>query len=651
MSLNRVISLESWDYRPSSFRHRERPNLDHGDNASAEEREENDSFSNARTRLAQVRPADSQNSVRRKLSFNPAAGPPWTHATVDDDGDDDDDNDDDQDEECQRSLLSISDDDSALMPNDTGSDGSDTLAAFEIPRWKRIAQVTVAVLNCLLSAGVIFGYAALKPILVEEGVYRNRCSKEELDRGESLCYNQDLRLNFMFTLSAVATNISALPVGSILDTFGPRFSGSIGSILIALGSLCLALASLLPFDTYVAGFFLLALGGPFVFISAFQLSNTFPTHSGLILAILTGAFDSSSAIFLLFRILHGGFFTLRNLFLMYLIVPAVILASQILLMPSTSYKTAGELIQQKEDVIAENATDGPPEGSLSRMKARRSNSVWGVLHMASALQQIRSPYFILMTSFAILQMLRINYFIASIGLQYESLLSSPQLANHLNHLFDLFLPLAGIVAIPFTGLILDRASTVTAVATLVCFSTLVGILGCIPHSLLAAYANVTLFTLYRPFCYASISDYAAKVFGFQTFGKVYGLMICLAGLGNFLQLPLDILTMKLFRRDPIPVNILLTIVVFVAGGILVLFVWWRGRERMGIVDVVVENGELGGVHSVRHAPSRKRRSRREIGRSVDLGEDDSDGGPSERDRLLTASHREDGNGSACVYLV
>ncbi|OJD23830.1 hypothetical protein ACJ73_04814 [Blastomyces percursus] len=669
MSLNRVTSLESWEFHPSSFRRRERFLQEQADDhISPEEGEEGyESFARSSNRLTPVVSGPPQNTVMRKLSFNPASGPSWTHACMEDEGD----------QACRRSQHSISDEDSALIPSDDGWE-PDTLAAFEVLKGKRVAQVCVAVMYCVLSAGVIFGYAALKPILIEEG---------------HKILKTPLRLNFMFTLAAVATNICALPAGSILDMFGPRFSGSIGSIFIASGSLCLALASLLPFDTYIAGYFLLAIGGPFVFISAFQLSNTFPAHSGLILATLTGAFDSSSALFLLFGIVHGGFFTLRNLFLLYLVVPAFIFVSQILLMPSTSYKTAGELVQQAEDLMAESSEENVPvtpeqEQQLeSRVTERRNkisniqellgaeeqpkttptlsglpqapkpppdagkpDSIWGVLHMASALQQIRSPYFILMTVFTVLQMLRVNYFIATIRLQYEYLLSSPHLAEHLNSLFDILLPAAGIVAIPFVGLILDRTSTITILTTLVGCSTLIGILGCIPHSLSSGYANIVLFTLYRPFYYASISDFAAKIFGFQTFGKVYGLMICVAGVGNFLQVPLDVLTMKLFRRNPIPVNILLTVVVTVAGALLVLFVWWQGRERMGIVDVVVENGEIGedySVHSINDNALRKHRSNREI-RNHSYYRDGDDGEWGERYRLI-ASDQEGVNGSARAY--
>lgn len=46
-----------------------------------------------------------------------------------------------------------------------------------------------------------------------------------------------IRLNFMFTVAAVATNVCALLVGAILDQYGPRVSGVIGSILFAFGCL------------------------------------------------------------------------------------------------------------------------------------------------------------------------------------------------------------------------------------------------------------------------------------------------------------------------------------------------------------------------------------------------------------------------------
>lgn len=54
-------------------------------------------------------------------------------------------------------------------------------------------QVITAVIYCFLAAGVVFGFAALKPVLIREGVYRNRCSRDELSRNREVCYGQELR--------------------------------------------------------------------------------------------------------------------------------------------------------------------------------------------------------------------------------------------------------------------------------------------------------------------------------------------------------------------------------------------------------------------------------------------------------------------------
>jgi len=181
---------------------------------------------------------------------------------------------------------------------------------------------------CLFAAGIVFGYAALKPVLIREHVYRNLCTDDELKRGVRTCYDQEIHLNLMFTVAAVGTNVAALPIGAILDYFGPRVCGIIGSFLLAIGAVLFSFAWQLPFDGYIPGYLFLALGGPFCFISSFQLSNTFPKHSGLILALLTGAFDSSSAVYLVYRMIYqnsNGTFGPESFFLAYLAVPIFIL--------------------------------------------------------------------------------------------------------------------------------------------------------------------------------------------------------------------------------------------------------------------------------------------------------------------------------------
>ena len=408
----------------------------------------------------------------------------------------------------------------------------------------------------------------------------------------------------MFTTAAVATNVCALPVGTVLDRYGPRVSGIIGSILLTIGALLMAFATHLPFDAYIPGYLFLALGGPFVFISSFQLSNTFPQRSGLILALLTGAFDSSSAIFLFYRLMYSasrGSFTPQKFFLVYLIVPIFIIVVQIFVMPANSYKTVGELItqveerteetdpdsedmarwrQHRESVVSETTTllgKSATKQQTEEEQKKQISGVWGALHGRSAMQQIMTPWFILVALFTVIQMTRINYFVATVWTQYEYMLHSDDLAELINHVFDVALPVGGVLSIPFIGLVLDNTSTPFTLGLLVFVATAIGVLGVLPF-MWAAYGNIILFVLYRPLYYTAVSDYAAKVFGFQTFGKVYGLIICLAGLLNFSQSGLDAMTHKVFHRDPLPVNIMLLVIALAVGVALVGYVYHQSRH-------------------------------------------------------------------------
>jgi MFS family permease len=365
----------------------------------------------------------------------------------------------------------------------------------------------------------------------------------------------------MFTVAAVGTNVAALPIGTILDRFGPRVCGILGASFITAGSLLFSYAwnlDKMDIDGYVPGYLCLALGGPFIFISSFQLSNAFPRYSGLILALLTGAFDTSSAVFLFYRLIYqatDGEFYPKRFFLTYLVVPLFIFTVQFLLMPSNSYKTVGELVVQAEEVHDEILVSDEEEAEASEgsalltarletrerresviaeiteligsldavkqtrkeVKTRHVSGVWGAMHGKSVTQQVLSPWFVLITLFTVVQMTRINYFVATVRSQYENMLGSHADAVSVNNFFDVALPLGGVIAIPFIGLILDNSSTVLVLFVLVLNATLIGILGIIPR-VWAAYANICVFVIYRPFYYTCVSDYAAKVFGFHTFG-------------------------------------------------------------------------------------------------------------------------------------
>lgn len=209
-------------------------------------------------------------------------------------------------------------------------------------------------------------------------------------------------------------------------------------------------------------------------------------------------------------------------------------------MPGTSYKTVGELVQHVEeathDVIHDSdeeieddslvrrlqeARRGHRESVVSQItellgtkdatqqteeeeKKKNISGVWGALHGRTAAQQIRTPWFIFIALFTVLQMLRINYFVATIRSQYSYLFHSYPKAIEINNFFDVALPLGGVISVPFIGLLLDNTSTTTCLTLLVTIATTIGVLGIVPEAW-AAYISICLFVVYRPLYYTAVS--------------------------------------------------------------------------------------------------------------------------------------------------
>jgi hypothetical protein len=300
------------------------------------------------------------------------------------------------------------------------------------------------------------------------------------------------------------------------------------------------------FGAYLTANFFLALGGTFIFVPSFQMANAFPKYSGSIVALITGSFDASAAVFLFYQMAYEAtnhVFTLDKFFCFYTIIPILIFLSQITLLPSQSYDTVPVLekkIQKAYDASRdihssdeEISSDEEVERVRHERSDRRKNkiqkldkllgdedqrqeraeleeeritksAVWGALHGLPAHKQMLTPWFILITLLTVHQMLRMNYFIATIHSQYGFMLGSESLAARINHLFDVALPVGGVISTPFIGLFLDNLSVPMVLAVIVSVSTLVGVLNCLPF-VWTAYMTVCLFVVLRPLYYSAMS--------------------------------------------------------------------------------------------------------------------------------------------------
>lgn len=299
------------------------------------------------------------------------------------------------------------------------------------------------------------------------------------------------------------------------------------------------------FDGYLVGNIFLALGGTFLFVPSFQLANAFPKHSGLVVAVITGAFDASAAVFLFYRWAWEATshrFEPSQFFFAYIGVAVIMLIGEFALMPKGEYHTTPELehkIEKAQDLTRDmhDSDQDLSDNELERVRSYRADNrqakldlleelvgdadlreerahieeerhvvsgVWGVLHGLPAHKQMLTPWFILILLLTVLQMLRMNYFIATIRAQYRYMLDSEELAVAINDFFDIALPVGGIAATPFIGMLLNNMSVATVLAVLTGYIALIGVLNCLPF-VWAGYATVISFVLFRPLYYSAVS--------------------------------------------------------------------------------------------------------------------------------------------------
>jgi MFS family permease len=400
----------------------------------------------------------------------------------------------------------------------------------------------------------VFGFAALKPVLIAEGIYSDLCASDNVilisdsqKRHGIACVEQDLRLNLFFVVASVAANISCLLAGWALDRYGRRACWLAGCFFLMVGCLFMSSSLTLPgIDGYFAGNIFLALGGTFVFVPSFQLAQAFPKYSGIIVAMVTGSFDASTAVFLLYSLVYDatdGNISIKKFFLSYIIVPVLILVAEFIYMPPHAYHTMTELewkINKAKDNrwdIHESDEDITVADDLSRVRSaraddrmatlneieniagdadhregqmrkhqerQRNSGVWGVLHGAPGRKQMLSFWFILILFLTTLQMLRMNYFIATIRAQYSYILGSESRAEAINRIFDIALPVGGIASTPVIGVLLNSISVSMVFCLLTILIIALGVFNCLPY-VWSAYTTVIIFVVFRPLYYSSIS--------------------------------------------------------------------------------------------------------------------------------------------------
>lgn len=423
---------------------------------------------------------------------------------------------------------------------------SDAGSVVVMPMWKRTVITAVQLTMTLITAGVIIGYGQLFPMLVDSGVYHDKC-----DPGtptSDMCPKQVAALDQLFFIGASVSMFVQAPSGIILDFLGPRITCWVGLVMFVPGCFLFAFAeSITAIDAYMCGFQLLAMGGPFVFISSLPVAQLWPDKQAMILMMINGVYGGGAFVFFLFSILYNNaHVSMKDLFVGYGILGCFIVVIAFFVWPRRAYAETNKTINSKVPVEKPTVSE--------------------IVH--KSLKDMYSWHYVFLTLFVALLIFKSNFFLSTMDSQFQ-LHMTPHQATVYSGAFGVLLPGVGILAGPI-GLIFDKFGSIPAMMLLITLSTISSICGLMVYSntifVVFQVIRMVIFSAYFPMIYGVWAFIIIEKYGTTNFGFLYGTIAVFAGILNIsASNPLN--KSALHAHSYVPANFILAIV----GGIFIIY--------------------------------------------------------------------------------
>ncbi|XP_075698351.1 equilibrative nucleobase transporter 1 [Rhinoderma darwinii] len=475
-------------------------------------------------------------------------------------------------------------------------------------RCQYVLTFITGLIECICFAGVTFGWTSLVFVLKKENYYDDLCQDtgNQTTNGTGGCPSQDERFSLIFTVAAFMNSAMTFPGGFIFDRFGTAVTRFLAICVYTTATLLIAFSTA---DTAVLLFpalTLLAIGGIFLILTNMQVGNLFGSGRSTIITLYNGAFDSSSVIFLVVKVLYQNGITLQDLFLFISCCSVCHILRTIFLMPKAhipfpvpaDYRyglDCAELSRKTSKSL--NPSSGQQEGEKGQKKIDTSIKCLvkqdsEVSFRSCVLSSLFGWHLIWLS----LMQLRHYLFIGTLNPTITRLSGGDRLlVSKYTNVFAVS-QFCGVLCAPWNGLIIDRHKRKHKVTDSLddlhssVLSLLLTTIQCILFSLCASiselpalYPTFILQVLNRSFLYGGNAAFLSIAFPPRHFGKLYGLVMSLSALISLLQYPAFYIIRTYLHGDPLYVNISLMILMLLTFGhpINVFRVW---RQKKAVRD-------------------------------------------------------------------
>ncbi|XP_049441717.1 solute carrier family 43 member 1a [Epinephelus fuscoguttatus] len=509
---------------------------------------------------------------------------------------------------------------------------------------RRWWMAVTAVIENLLCSAVLLGWGSLLIMLKREGFYSHLCSVNEsvvVSLGNSSsgeveewlsCVDQEEMLNLGFTIGSFLLSATTLPLGILMDKFGPRPIRLMGSSCFALSCAMMAVSAYDPHVLSALIFLALSLngfGGICLTFTSLTLPNMFGALSSTVMSLMIGSYASSAVTFPGVKLIYDAGVSFHVIMWMWAGLAGIVFLncfinwptegfptpdevdySKILTLnevPSSEQKVVGERLSQKNGDIKHsteklpNGPDAAPKTPPFRRSVFSPIFLWSLVTMG--MSQLRIIFFM----GAMNKMLE---FMVTHGEEHPSEQLVIEAEENVSFYSSIFgtLQLLCLITCPLIGYIMDwkmkeceeekpvpsstdqrktsipkrdrKIQKVTnAMRAFILTNLLLIAFGCccLIDSLPLQILTFILHTMVRGFIHSCCGGLYAAVYPSNHFGTLTGLQSMISAVIALLQQPLFIAMVGPLKGDPYWINLGL-LIFSLAGFLLPGYLFYHRRQ-------------------------------------------------------------------------